>query len=173
MPNEIITVTTELDIPIEPNDLIRLTLVYGNKKSVRGQLTGNGEVNNMFVADSKGVDATSLFLGAEVENLASLFDPTASIANSIDGLWLVTELLAKNEKDNGGDHDLAETIKRLTVVHNLMALYAVGGDVMVKLYGYNWVVESSATFIKKSKKWTDLIARITAAKEGLAAALSA
>lgn len=169
----VLKVTHTLDIPQEPNDLIQLNLEFIDKSTIRGRLIGNGKVNNLIVLKSK-VDAVTFYLSKEPEELAGMFDQVGFTSNGIDGDWLVERLLAKRQAMVELDEPeaLDAQIKRLTVVNNLMALHAVGSDVMNRLYGYNWVAEQSNDLIKRSKAWNDLVVRVAASQAALKASLS-
>lgn len=169
-----LTLTHTLRIPQPPNDLIELRLDYADK-AIRGQLTGNGKVNYLVVPKSS-VDAVSYFLSSDAETIASKFDQTGMVANQIDGLQLVEDLKAHLSKlttlSEEEKSDLSGQIDRLAVVTNLMALHAVGFQLMVSLYGYNWVAEQSARLIRKSSTWLDLVERVAKAQEALKETLS-
>lgn len=154
----------------EDSDGILLYLELSAGSQLRARISGNGATNNMVMQAKDAKEPVTAFLAADPEKLASLFDPTFTLANKIDSQWLVERLLAQRETMNA-DEALVDRIKGLTVVSNLMGLHAVGSDVMNTLYGYNWVAEQSSLLIKKSKDWLALIERIKVAQDTLQEAL--
>lgn len=165
-----ITETISLEVT-EEGDLIKLDLSWVNKKVIRAKLIGNGQTNQAVVQNSK-LSALGWFISNKPEQLAEAFDPVGTLANAIDAHWL-TERLVQDidmlEIDDNQKTDLVGQVGRLSIVNNLMSLYAIGAGLMQAVYGYNWLAEQSGLLIKQSKSWKDLVTRIDKAQKELAA----
>ena len=168
--NKELTIKYTLNIN-DGDQATQLVLEQTNYQVLRAALHGNGASNFMVMQTPRAKDPYSAFLLRSPAELAQLFDPTFTLANSIDSEWLVDKLLKVSntltDRTVEAKEALDARIKNLVVVSNLTGLHAIGSDVMNQLYGYNWVVEQSANLIKKSKKWNDLLARIELVQDQL------
>lgn len=167
-PKPSLTVVTKVELPLSTTEAIYLELTEYNSSGLRGLLIGGGKTSSMYVPKVAG-SGVSYFLREDPEALAGLFDLVGTLANAIDGDWLVERLMAKfEERDPAVDETgLAERIKRLGVVFNLMTLHSLGHQVMQELYGFNWVAEQSSELIKQSKEWKALVKRVELAQDAL------
>lgn len=164
----VLTVRTTVALPLPDGNAISLELTEHNSTGLRGLLLGDGKTVSFYIPKVAG-SGVSYFLREDPEALAGLFDLVGTVANTIDGDWLVERLMAKfEERDPAVDETgLAERIKRLAVVFNLMTLHSIGHQVMQELYGYNWVAEQAGELIKQSKDWKSLVKRVELAQDAL------